>query len=608
MNNTVRKNIEYLKKIGININETPYGAVEFGTDQNNVKTAKIVKDGRKTSCYSKYDAKGVMNITLSDYEVLTRNSLVVFGAGLFYEVEEIAKKWVEHSYIYVIEPSVEVFNDFVLNCDVPFESKKYEIKFLVGNNLDSNSIMEFLKTNLTYETYYPHIFITNPGYLYPFLTEYQTFIKCFFEHTTLLHSNINTSTLYAGKITLNSGNSIPEFYRCGYGSGYLEDAFAGIPAIITSTGPSLLKNIELLKEVEGKVVIIAPYVALKVLKKYDIKPTFVVTVDPLQPLTEEDEKNGYDINLVTSNMGNIELSKKNRGKSIFYGNEENTFINDYFKIDDEFNLMVLKSGGSVANNATDFARRLGCNPITVIGQNLAYENGNSHAYEDRMSQKEATLKLKGYYGDDVLTNSIFYTFKIWFEQFAAYYDDIKFLNCTEGGVYIEGFEHIPLRQMIDTYCNDLKPLDLDGALSKVKKPNEKDLTSTINKIEKELEVLRKFMELNREALKATDTLRKLNSKNMLTEKDKKKLFAVMDKFDDFYAKNLEYYDMFRLEIATAMVSQLNAYPLTYSKNDVIIEDNSKLYNDLHNAVNNAGYTLEKCLEKLKEIKEEKYGI
>ena len=64
-----------------------------------------------------------------------------------------------------------------------------------------------------------------------------------------------------------------------YSINKLIDIFQGKPGVIVSTGPSLEKNIHVLKEHQDKLVIVAVGQALRVLMGYGITPDFICTVD-----------------------------------------------------------------------------------------------------------------------------------------------------------------------------------------------------------------------------------------------------------------------------------------------------------------------------------------
>jgi hypothetical protein len=138
----------------------------------------------------------------------------------------------------------------------------------------------------------------------------------------------------------------------------------------------------------------------------------------------------------------------------------------------------LPMSGSVSTIATSLARLLGCSPIVLCGQDLAYSNGRTYAtgtgYEDSTAQvdpKTGTIHLKWneemvrIHGDaqgaardteelrrvpawggegDVDSGAGFAGIQSWFETTAELLrkidSPIRFINASEGGVHIDGFE------------------------------------------------------------------------------------------------------------------------------------------------------------------------
>ncbi len=64
-------------------------------------------------------------------------------------------------------------------------------------------------------------------------------------------------------------------------------------------------------------------------------------------------------------------------------------------------------------------------------------------------------EVAGYYGGEVVTRQDYAQFHNDFEKLAGFENakanPIRLINATEGGAYIQGFEHIPLAEAIDIY-------------------------------------------------------------------------------------------------------------------------------------------------------------
>ena len=117
-------------------------------------------------------------------------------------------------------------------------------------------------------------------------------------------------------------------------------------------------------------------------------------------------------------------------------------------------------GGSVSHSAFDLAIEFGFSKIALVGQDLALsETGNLYTNSAELDSSAARManlgvefKVEGFYGEDVTTNSSFSYFAQFYKYFAKQVNaetDTKLFNCTEGGIYLEGFDHISLKSFID---------------------------------------------------------------------------------------------------------------------------------------------------------------
>ncbi|WP_141071500.1 motility associated factor glycosyltransferase family protein, partial [Campylobacter ornithocola] len=241
-------------------------------------------------------------------------------------------------------------------------------------------------------------------------------------------------------------------------------------AIIVSTGPSLIKQLPLLKEYASKASIICADSAYPILAKHNIKPDYVLSLERIER-TSEFFNNDFgdfdkDILFVLVSMvfpKTIEYLKKN-GRNFMLVHRPLPFaqslnMNDYG---------YLGSGMSVANMAYELAVKLGHKNIILIGQDLAYgEDGNSHPKdyhyfkEDFEGSRKQGLFVTAYGGNkEVETNRWWKIFKETFEKDIALMNplDIKTYNATEGGARIEGSIEKPFKELCEELLREDKVL------------------------------------------------------------------------------------------------------------------------------------------------------
>lgn len=257
-----------------------------------------------------------------------------------------------------------------------------------------------------------------------------------------------------GEIVKNSGIDL------------LYNKFKGKPAIIASTGPSLNKNKHLLKGLEDKALIIAPDASLKPLLETGVKPHLItalerieMTVKLVQGFTEEEVQ---DIYYAATPVVKKEAYEAYPGpRIIVYRNF------DHFKwLGIERGILDIKH--SSGNMAFKIADALGCDPIILIGQDLAYSReGKTHASGTTLGEVQGNndgrirkFEVMGNDGETILTNETWNEFRQGYELDIKEYTG-KCINSTEGGAFIQGTEVMPFAEAISLYIKDsFAPLNL----------------------------------------------------------------------------------------------------------------------------------------------------
>ena len=168
----------------------------------------------------------------------------------------------------------------------------------------------------------------------------------------------------------------------------LHSQFSGRAAIIVSPGPSLEKNIELLKDVKGRAVIICVLHALRDLQISGVDPDMVVHVDPRDLKTVNSKKNGKVTSLWNQWIDGNDLSKVNlvvsnyQRPNMFEVSAKNViWMSSGLPIGELLPIDVFdyeRVGGSVSHAAFDLAVELGCTSIALVGQDLAFSKDGAN--------------------------------------------------------------------------------------------------------------------------------------------------------------------------------------------------------------------------------------
>lgn len=257
-----------------------------------------------------------------------------------------------------------------------------------------------------------------------------------------------------------------------------------MPLVIISPGPSLDKNIKYLKNIKDRAILIAPAQSILALQRENIFPDIVMVSDPNDLLYLFD---GYDMSSVHAVLLGVacqpELFYRYKNKIISFNvnGAIDSWVSDMVQDDSPKGAC-----GSVSTMAFLLGGILRCDPIILVGQDLSFEGERQYstgaadgdvtvAFDDSKktfsyitgnpefkklinemlgnNYKGVISTLPGYYGGTVTTKPDYAMFHAEFERIAAatkeFDKPLRLFNCTEGGAFIDGFDHIPLRKAID---------------------------------------------------------------------------------------------------------------------------------------------------------------
>ncbi|HEC1763428.1 TPA: motility associated factor glycosyltransferase family protein [Campylobacter lari] len=238
-------------------------------------------------------------------------------------------------------------------------------------------------------------------------------------------------------------------------------------AIIVSTGPSLIKQLPLLKKYTNKATIFCADSAYPILAKHNIKPDYVLSLERIEKTSEFFNNNfgdfDKDILFILT-----EIVYKNTPKYLKENNRDFIFIQ---KIGDFSKLFHLKDLGSlintpsVANMAYFIASCLQHKNIILIGQDLAYsDDGFSHPqdyhYKADCESHYEHIQTLGYGGNSMVkTHEIWMVFKHYLEEAIAdnKKQNIQTYNATEGGARIEGTIEKPFKELCESLFENTTP-------------------------------------------------------------------------------------------------------------------------------------------------------
>ncbi|EOC7453255.1 6-hydroxymethylpterin diphosphokinase MptE-like protein [Campylobacter jejuni] len=444
--------------------------------------------------------------------------ICIYGIGNALLIKNLAK---HYKHLFVFESEIELFILALSTIDLSEELKVYKIvlfdcvakdlEIQIAMIFDQQSILEYLSL---YE-----MFISSHYYLKYYETSILSLNELCIKSASVAIRNADITCflplLTHGQFLQNIPSmleSIPFQRILNERKNKFENA------IVVSAGPSLTKQLPLLKAYQDKAVIFCADGALSMLEKKGIVPDYVTNLDftdlAMKFFQNKENLKQSIIALECATHPNVVYNLKAENCMIVLRNKalyQRFNLNDFGYID---------TGTHVSHFSYTLALALGFKNIIMIGQDLAFdEKGNSHSkgfdFGEKFSGEENIDKLKvpAYAGKgEVLTHITWNDYRIKLEYlFACNSKEAKFYNATEGGARINFTEELSFKECCEKLLTKEKPkFELPKSLTKNR--SDKLLVKFKEKIQKDQENAKRFLD---DALALKQILENILSKDFI---------------------------------------------------------------------------------------------
>ncbi|EAJ2746925.1 motility associated factor glycosyltransferase family protein [Campylobacter jejuni] len=441
--------------------------------------------------------------------------ICIYGIGNALLIKNLAK---HYKHLFVFESEIELFILALSTIDLSEELKVYKVvlfdcvakdlEIQIAMIFDQQSILEYLSL---YE-----MFISSHYYLKYYETSILSLNELCIKSASVAIRNADITCflplLTHGQFLQNIPSmleSIPFQRILSERKNKFENA------IVVSAGPSLAKQLPLLKAYQDKAVIFCADGALSMLEKEGIIPDYVTNLDftDLAMKFFQNKENKTSLNMLSC-ATHPSLVHFLDNKSVVLRDDplyQRFNLNDFGYID---------TGTHVSHFSYTLALALGFKNIIMIGQDLAFdEKGNSHSqgfsYGEQFSGEKTvpTLKTQAYAGKgEVLTHITWNDYRIKLEYlFACNSKEAKFYNATEGGARINFTEELSFKECCEKLLTKEKPkFELPKSLTKNR--SDKLLAKFKEKIQKDQENAKRFLD---DALALKQILENILSKDFI---------------------------------------------------------------------------------------------
>ncbi|MFH1148444.1 MAG: 6-hydroxymethylpterin diphosphokinase MptE-like protein [Pseudomonadota bacterium] len=419
---------------------------------------------RDTDAVFLYDNESPLDYCRKYFDGLnTRHAPIVvflgFGLGfhLYLFMRFYADKWGTKKII-VIEEDPDLFRLALQTVDLREILTHPHIDLFVGESLESVLIRIQKAVIWKWESFgymrttkvipLPSHIVLNPDY---YMRAVST-IRTAFREAMFLFGNDPTDSFVGLDNLLGNLSQVV----ANPGINLLFEKFRNRPAVIVASGPSLSKNMDQLREIGDRALILSCDASLVPLVQRNMRPHIVVTLERTEGTFHFFEHAGdcSDMYLALLPLVRANVFESFNGKKLIVHRAFSHF--NWLHYDKG----TLNFGPSVANMGFRIADALGCSPIILVGQDLAMaEDGNTHVKELIFGERdeiyyESVFEVEGNDGRPVKTCKEWNTFRLCFEEDLETYEGVC-INATEGGARIRGAKVMPLAEAIRDYCREV---------------------------------------------------------------------------------------------------------------------------------------------------------
>lgn len=393
-----------------------------------------------------------------------------------------------------------------------------------------------------------------------------------------------------------------------------KDSLKGVPAIIASAGPSLSKNLDIVKKYRDSAVIFCVGTALGTLYKNGITPDFANVIEKVKTLQHYNLPFANDVSFICEQFSEPSYLDVPFKEKFITNSLENDDARWFLEMAEE-PFVDFETKGTVAYHALYCAYYLGCNPIILLGQDLAYSDGDCYskgskfedlecifddtlqkyrigvkdfekfknaycasvnwdeekkteAVKNRLEKLNANLvTVEGQNSNLLPTDAVYSLFIDYLQDFAARYKNQRTLvNSSVGGALIQGFDTLPLEDAIKKYVSP--SFDRNTAMKAFYNTTQTsgfDINKVKKNISQDIKVMKKLFNI---MLPARDELKKvlLTNEAELTEKILKN---ITEKYAKLYADAVNCYMLKHRIIKMLMVKEYNVVAYIMRENPVL---------------------------------------
>lgn len=255
----------------------------------------------------------------------------------------------------------------------------------------------------------------------------------------------------------------------------LANAMQSVPAVLCGAGPSLSKQLPFLETLSERVFLIASGSAMNVVTQASMMPHAGGAIDPTPAQASRQLTSfGYEVPGFYQNFFYSHALAQWHGPLLYITGSGNYRVSEWFErelgMEDAVQIIM---GVSTSNFLLEIVNFLGCNPIVLVGMDLAYIEGSHYAQgvfvhptegpersQELDRKPEVLMAMPGFDEKDVFTTNQWFFEAVCIGAFKERNPKVICLNATEGGMIIPSVPNEPLSDAAAEYFTE--SWDIEG--------------------------------------------------------------------------------------------------------------------------------------------------
>lgn len=346
-------------------------ALDWSASRAGPLTAAMQHAGRTVTLASRYDPIDEANKLIADLGYDKTACVAVLGFGLGYHAQRVVET-IGQGVVIVYEPDVTLLRAALERID---HSRWLGLRHVMlgDDRLDTPLLTRKLEGFAGIVTQGTKL-LTHPPSRQRCAGPFKAFGQVLADTIAFCRTNVATALVNAARTCSNLACNLAH-YAAGATTDELHHAAKGYPAVCVGAGPSLVKNVDLLRDpaVRRNVVVISAQTTLKPLLARGIYPDFVTALDysAISARFYEDLPPLPGVTLVAEAKVHPSVVEAYPGPVRMTANK----FNDNLLGALARPRIAIKGGATVAHLSVYLAEHLGCDPILMIGQDLGFSDG-----------------------------------------------------------------------------------------------------------------------------------------------------------------------------------------------------------------------------------------